>query len=215
MQPAAWPPPSWTAGFFLLFAATISSFSPRLAIARPNTKGSVRAVPDDLSSLDGAELERRIASIRERMRPVEQELTALRVEQDVLLTEVRRRERNAHRTSRADLKAAMKEGTFPTMAELIAGSDSGSLDDFVFNLKTGGEVRLGFPGARTQTMAFTDGAKIAQASDLARAAELYAAGWELGSPGRPGVRVHFPGTRQERLVPAPDVFARPRDPSQG
>jgi len=79
----------------------------------------------------------------------------------------------------------------------------------VFNLKTGGEVRVGFPGARTQSLTFTDGTKTAQAGDLGQAAELYAAGWELGSPGRPGVRIHFPGTRQERLVPANEVFARP------
>ena len=53
--------------------------------------------------------------------------------------------------------------------------------------------------------------KLANASDLGEAARLYAAGWELGSPGRPGVRVHFPGTRQERLVTADDVYARPGD----
>jgi hypothetical protein len=168
-------------------------------------------MPDDLTSVDGAELERRVAAIREKMRPLEQGLAALRVERDVLLTEVRRRERSAHRVSRADLKAAMKEGRFPTVAELVAGSDAGSLDGYVFNLKTGGEVRIGFPGARTQSLTFTDGAKTAQASDLAQAAELYAAGWELGSPGRPGVRVHFPGTRQERLVPANEVYARAGD----
>jgi hypothetical protein len=166
-------------------------------------------MPDDLSSLDAAELERRAAAVKERMRPLEQDLAALRAERDVLLTETRRRERLAHRTTRADLKAAMKEGQFPTVAELVAGSESGSLDDYVFNLKTGGEVKLGFPGARLQSVSFTDGAKIAQAADLAQAAELYAAGWELGSPGRPGVRVHFPGTRQERLVPASEVYARP------
>jgi len=164
---------------------------------------------DDLGSLDAGELERRIAGIRERMRPLEQDLAALRAERDVLLTETRRRERVAHRTSRADLKAAMKEGTFPTVAELVAGSDSGSLEDYVFNLKTGGEVKLGFPGARLQSVSFTDGARIAQAGDLKQAAELFEAGWELGSPGRPGVRVHFPGTRQERLVPANEVYARP------
>jgi hypothetical protein len=168
-------------------------------------------MPDDLSSLEGEELERRVAAIRDRMRPLEQDLAALRGERDVLLTETRRRERSAHRTSRADLKSAMKEGQFPTVAELVAGSDSGSLENYAFNLKTGGEVRLGFPGARTQSLTFTDGAKTAQANDLARAAELYAAGWELGSPGRPGVRVHFPGTRQERLVPANEVYARPGD----
>jgi hypothetical protein len=166
-------------------------------------------VSDDLSSLDDAEIEKRVGAIRERMRPLEQDLAALRAERDVLLTELRRRERGAHRASRADLKAAMREGKFPTVAELIAGSEAGSLDDYVFNLKTGGEVRLGFPAARAQSLTFTDGAKAAQAFDLARAGELYAAGWELGSPGRPGVRVHFPGTRQERLVSADEVFARP------
>jgi hypothetical protein len=168
-------------------------------------------MPDDLTQLDGAELERRVAGIRERMRPLELDLAALRAERDVLLTEIRRRERTAHRISRSDLKAAMKEGKLPTVAELVAGSDSGSLDDYSFNLKTGGAVRLGFPGARSQSLAFTDGVKSAQATDLAMAAELYAAGWELGSPGRPGVRVHFAGTRQERLVSADEVYARARD----
>ena len=142
------------------------------------------------------------------MRPFEQQLSALRGERDILLTERRRRERLAQRESRADLKAAMREGKFPTVAELVAGSQAGSLDDYEFNLKTGGEVRLGYPGARSQTLTFTDGVQVANAGDLAAAARLYSAGWDLGSPGRPGVRVHFPGTRQERLVGADEVFAR-------
>ena len=165
---------------------------------------------DELSSIDDAELERRVAGVRERMRPVEQQLSSLRAERDLLLTERRRRDRNAHRESRADLKAAMREGKFPTVAELVAGSQAGSLDDYAFNLKTGGEVRLGYPGARSQSLSFTDGVQVAQAGDLAAAARLYQAGWELGGPGRPGVRVHFPGTRQERLVGADEVFARPK-----
>ena len=165
---------------------------------------------DELTGLDDAELVRRVAEIREHMRPVEQQLAALRGERDVLLTERRRRERNAHRVSRADLKASMREGKLPTVAELVAGSQDGSLDEYTFNLKTGGEVRLGYPGARSQSLTFTDGVKVAQAGDLADAARLYAAGWDLGSPGRPGVRVHFPGTRQERLVAADEVFARAR-----
>jgi hypothetical protein len=168
-------------------------------------------VAEDLSVLEAAELERRVGEIRELIRPLEQDLAALRAERDVLLTEIRRRERGAHRASRADLKAGMKEGKFPTVVELVAGSDGGALDEYVFNLKTGGEVRLGFPGARQQSLTFTDGARTAQATDLAQAAELYGAGWELGSPGRPGVRVHFPGTRQERLIPGNEVYARPGD----
>ena len=166
---------------------------------------------EDLSSLDEVDLERRVAELREHMRPLEQELAGLRGQRDVLLTELRRRRRLAERVSRADLKASMKEGQFPTVTELVAGTEVGSLEDFVYNLKTGGKVLLGFPGSRSQSVTFTDGVKVENASDLGRAARLYAAGWELGSPGRPGVRVHFPGTRQERLVAADDVYARPRD----
>lgn len=169
---------------------------------------------EDLSALDGAELEGRVAEVRERMRPVERELQSLRGERDVLQTEQRRRDRNAHRELRADLKAAMKAGRFPTVAELVEGTDTGRLDEYVFNLKTGGEVRLGFPGARSQSLSLTDGVQVAQAKDLVEAARLYAAGWELGSPGRPGVRVHFPGTRQERLAAPDEVFARPRDQAE-
>jgi hypothetical protein len=103
----------------------------------------------------------------------------------------------------------MREGTFPTVAELVASAVSGSFDDYVYNLKTGGEVRLGFPGARSQTVAFSDGRQVAQAKDLAESARFYEAGWDLGAPGKPGVRVHFPGTRTERLVAPDEVFARP------
>lgn len=170
---------------------------------------------EDLSQLEAAEIERQVSDLRERMRPLEQELTSLRGQRDVLLTELRRRQRTSQRTSRADLKAAMREGKFPNLLELVAGSDAGSLEQFVYNLKTGGEVRLGFPGSRAQSLTFTDGVRIAHATDLAHGAKLYAAGWELGSPGRPGVRVHFPGTRQERVVPAEEVYARPGERGQG
>jgi hypothetical protein len=166
-------------------------------------------VTDDLGELDAGELDRRVAEVRERMRPLERDLATLRAERDILLTELRRRERLAHRLSRADVKAAMKEGRFPSVAELVAGVEAGSFDDYVYHLKTGGEVRLGFPGARSQTIAMTDGAQVAQARDFAETSRLYGAGWELGSPGRPGVRVHFPGTRQERLAAIDEVFARP------
>ena len=168
-----------------------------------------------MEELEAAEIERRVTALRDRMRPLEENLATLRGERDLLLTELRRRRRLAERTSRADLKAAMREGKLPSVAELVAGSDAGSLDDFVYNLKTGGEVRLGFPGARTQTLTFTDGVRTANARDLSEAAGLYAAGWELGSPGRPGVRVHFPGTRQERLVDPGEVYARAGERAPG
>lgn len=162
---------------------------------------------DDLTALPREELEARAAAVRERTRPVERQLAELRAERDVLLTELRRRERLALRERRAGLREAMKAGDLPTLAELVATVEGGSLDDYRYHLKTGGEVRLGFPGGRP-TLAFTDGQRVVQARDLAQAAELYAAGWELGSPGKPGARVHFPGTRQERLVDPTEIHVQ-------
>jgi hypothetical protein len=163
---------------------------------------------DDLTALTEEEIDARVADVRQRMRPVELHLSELRAERDVLLTELRRRQRLAQRQTRAGLREAMKAGDLPTLAQLVATADGGSLDEYRYHLKTGGEVRLGFPGARS-SLGFTDGRRVAQARDLAQAAELFAAGWELGSPGRPGIRVHFPGTRQERLVDPEDVHVRP------
>ncbi len=149
-----------------------------------------------------------MSDVRSRMRPVEQRLAELRAERDVLLTELRRRERLEHRERRAGLKQAMRAGELPTLGELVSTAESGPLNAYQYHLKTGGEVQLGFPGA-APSLAFTNGRRVVQARDLAQAAELYASGWELGSPGRPGVRVHFAGTRQERLVDPDEVHVRP------
>ena len=109
-------------------------------------------------------------------------------------------------------------GVDPKVIELdCEGADKVKIDA-QGNLRlliAGGEVLLGYPGARAQSLTFTDGVQAAQAADLSAAARLYEAGWELGSPGRPGVRVHFPGTRQERLVPANEVYARRATEARG
>lgn len=175
------------------------------------TESQQDRVGEDLSELSADELQARVAAVRSRMRPIESQLAELRAERDVLLTELRRRDRLAQRDRRAGVKEAMRAGEFPTVLQLVGASDEGSFDAYRYHLKTGGEVRLGFPGARQQTVSFTDGRSLAQARDLAEAARLYAAGWELGSPGRPGLRVHFPGTRQERLADPEEVYARPAD----
>jgi hypothetical protein len=164
---------------------------------------------DDLTELGEEQLRERIADVQSRVRPVEAQLRELRTERDVLQTELRRRERLVHRELRRDLKAQMKEGQLSTIADLVASADAGSFDDYRYNLKTGGEVRLGFPNARQQTLAFTDGRRTAQARDLTQSAELFAAGWSFGAPAHPGVRVHFPGSRLERLVAPEEVFIRP------
>ena len=169
----------------------------------------------DPAARSGAEIDAMVADLRSRMRPLEQQLAELRAERDVLLTELRRRQRLAQREQRAGARQAMRAGEYPTVAQLVATAVEGSLDGYRYHLKTGGEVRLGFPGSREQTLGFTDGRRTSQARDLKQAAELYGAGWELGGPGRPGVRVHFPGTRQEKLVDPEEIYARPSLPPGG
>ncbi len=163
----------------------------------------------DLTRLEVAEIEARLTDVRARMRPLEDKLVELRADRDVLLTELRRRERLAQRERRAGVKEAMKAGELPTFVKLVEATEAGSFDEYRYHLKTGGEVRLGYPGSSRPAVAFTDGKRVAQARDLAQASELYAAGWVLGSPGRPGVRVHFPGTRQEKLVEPDEIHVRP------
>src|SRR5256885_10600674 len=104
------------------------------------------------------------------MRPLEQDLAVLRGERDLLLTELRRRRRLAERTTRADLKASMREGELPSIAELVASSEAGSLDDYDYNLKTGGQVRRCYSGGRAPNPAFTDRGHNAHPADPAPAA---------------------------------------------
>src|SRR5260221_5208200 len=107
---------------------------------------------EDLTTLDSAEIEGRMAAVRERMKPVQLELDQLRAERDVLATELRRRDRLASLNTRRDLKQAMREGSFPTIAELVASGAEGSFEDYAYNLKTGGEGRLGLPRGRYPTI---------------------------------------------------------------
>src|SRR5207253_2155194 len=91
---------------------------------------------DDLGRLSGEDLATRVAAVRSRMRPLETQLAGMRAERDVLLTELRRRERQSQRGRRAGVKEAMRAGQFPTFTQLVAASESGSFDDFAFHLKT-------------------------------------------------------------------------------
>ncbi|MGH7860964.1 MAG: hypothetical protein ACRENM_02480 [Candidatus Dormibacteraceae bacterium] len=170
---------------------------------------------DGAQGLAAADLEAQLNLIRARMRPLEEDLQALRTERDVLLTEARRRHRQESRESRRDVKEAMRSGAIPAFTAFIESAEAGAFSDYIYTLKTGGEVELGFAGAKAQSVALTDGRETSWATDLAESHQRFLAGWDLGTPGRPGLRVHFSGTRQERLVDPGQVFVRPRSEASG
>ena len=143
------------------------------------------------------------------MSPWDQQLREIRARLAELSTERRRRERAAHIAQRASVRDMAKSGTMPSLADALAAPDelfdaSTPLTALRVFLKSGGEVGLGFP-TRPGTIAFTNGRSQQQAKTWGEARELAAAGWDPGSAGVAGVRVHLAGSRVERVVGSDEV----------
>ena len=170
---------------------------------------------EELEARDG-ELSRLEAAVRRRLAPLQAELGALTAARSRIATERRRRERLNQMRQRQEVRAEVREGSVPSLVDAVSSPHppafgEPSFSDLEFLLETGGVVRLGYPGSKTQTLQMTDGSSTTQVSDLAEARRLYRLGWEFGVPARPGVRVHTPGTRLERLLAAERCFLRAKE----
>ncbi len=169
---------------------------------------------EELAARD-VELSRLEAEVRRRLAPLQAELGTYTAERGRIATERRRRERQAQMRKRQEVRSEVREGAAPSLLEAVSSREPPAFGERPFSeleflLDTGGVVRLGYPGSKTETLQMTDGRDTAQVSDLAEARRLYRLGWEFGVPARPGVRVHTPGTRLERLLAAERCFVRPR-----
>lgn len=152
--------------------------------------------------------------LRDQMAPFQLQLNRLAKDGAVVQTEVRRRQRQRHIQSRKEVREQVKEGQAPSLAQLIEAEAPPAFGELPFSeltflLESGGEVALGYPGSRTPSLQMTDGSAISAATSLAEARALYRQGWDVGVPARPGVRVHTPGTRLERLLDPDRCFVRP------
>ncbi len=151
--------------------------------------------------------------LRQRMAPLQRELTDLHEELAVLDTEQRRRERQRQIAERRQVREQVKEGEAPSLAQLLESPEvpefgEPEFSQLTFLLATGGEVSLGYPGAKSPSLQMTDGKTVTSVSSLAEARRRFGDGWEVGVPARRGVRVHTPGTRLERLLAPEDCFVR-------
>ncbi len=185
---------------------------------------AVPPLPDDLSLLDDGRLAGHLEACREaerairaEMAPFEARLQEWRQRQDRLRTEERRRQRQRQIADRQAVRTAVRAGSAPSIEEALAAPEplfpgEAPFKAFRFLLETGGELALGYPGAREPALQMTDGTGTERVTTLARARALYAAGWECGVPQRPGVRVHTPGTRLERLLAPDHCFLELRAP---
>lgn len=171
-----------------------------------------------LVALDDAALEAVLADLArlERatvtaMAPHQAQLRELRARSGQVATERRRRDRARHIAARAAVRDQARSGEMPSIVEALAVGDT--IDDSMplaglpAFLASGGEVRFGY-ATRPGAIAFTDGRQLRTARTWGEARQLVADGWEPGSPGVPGVRVHLVGTRVERVVGAGEVVVR-------
>lgn len=185
------------------------------------TEASLPPLPDAIGSeqlrtlsdgdLEVVELELRGAerATISAMSPWERQLKEVRSRLAELATERRRRERAAHVAQRASVREQAKSGTMPTLTDALSAPDDLVSSDtpltaMHFFLTSGGEVGVGF-ATRPGTIAFSDGRRQQQAKTWGEARSLTADGWDPGTAGVPGVRVHLTGSRVERVVPADDV----------
>jgi hypothetical protein len=174
---------------------------------------------DSLARMDDTALEEMLGALAsvERatvtaMAPHQAQLRELRARTGQIATERRRRERAAHIAARAAVREQAKSGEMPTIVDALANAtvvpDDRPLSEVAAFLKSGGEVRFGY-ATRPGQVSFTDGRQLRNARTWGEARQLFADGWEPGSPGVPGVRVHLVGTRVERVVDAAEVVVRP------
>lgn len=176
--------------------------------------------PSALQTMSEAELETVAGSLQAALRavtaamaPYEAQLGEIRSRQAELSTERRRRERAAQVQQRASVRQQAKSGEMPSVLDALGDADdlfppSIPLREIHAFLATGGEVGFGF-ATRSGTLAFTDGRQQKQATTWGEARELHRLGWDPGTPGIPGVRVHLIGTRVERVVAATEVVVQP------
>jgi hypothetical protein len=175
-----------------------------------------RVDPEALRSMSEEELAGVLAEVRsaERetvaaMSPYTRQVKELQTRAQEVATEQRRRERAAHIAQRKAVREQASSGEMPTLEAVLSEPSTMAPPETPLAvlrafLASGGEVGFGF-ASRPGSIGFTDGRRQQAALTYAEARRLYAEGWELGSPGVPGVRVHLAGTRVERVVPADGV----------
>lgn len=175
-----------------------------------------RIDPDGLRDLDDGGLAAAAAAVdaarratETAMAPFSRQLRELGARTAEIATEQRRRERAQRHAARVRVREQAQSGELPSLADVLAATEAPVAAELPLRelrafLRTGGEVAFGF-ATKPGFIGFTDGRQVRQARTSGEARDLYAAGWEPGAPGNPGVRVHLVGTRIERLAPPEDV----------
>ena len=173
----------------------------------------------DHVSLDQAtddELARRIREIMAEMAPLEEALGRLRAQIQQVVSEQKKRERSQHLKARMQVRTTVAQGQMPTVQQVAESSNDlvppdAALAGLRFFRDSGTEVGLGYATAREPTVWMTNGSSTAAVKTIAEIRSRFLEGWDFGTGQHPGVRIHIPNSRTEKILQASEVFIRPRD----
>ena len=175
------------------------------------------AMADHLS-LDQAtddELARRVRDIMAEMAPLEEALGRLRAQIQQVVSEQKKRERSQHLKARMQVRTTVAQGQMPNLQQVAESSNDlvppdTALAGLRFFRDSGTEVGLGYATAREPTVWMTNGSNTAAVKAVAEIRARYVDGWDFGTAAHPGVRIHIPNTRTEKIVPASEIVVRLR-----
>jgi uncharacterized Rossmann fold enzyme len=159
------------------------------------------------------ELNARVREIMAEMAPLEETLGRLRSQIQQVVSEQKRRERSQHLKSRMQIRTTVAQGEMPTLQQIAESSNDlvpadTPLKALRFFRDSGTEIGLGYATAREPTVWMTNGSRTVALKTIAEIRSHYLDGWDFGTAAHPGVRMHVPNSRTEKIVQPTEVYIR-------
>src|SRR4030081_3272882 len=167
----------------------------------------------NLDQASDEDLARRIREIMAEMAPIEEALGRLRVQIQQVAAEQKKRERSQHLKARIQVRTTVAQGQMPTLQQVAESSNDlvppeTALAGLRFFRDSGTEIGLGYATGREATVWLTNGLSTAGVKTIAEIRSRYLEGWDFGTAAHPGVRIHVPNSRTEKILQASEVFVR-------
>ena len=171
------------------------------------------AEQNTLDQATDEELAARVREIMAQMAPLEEALGRLRAQIQQLVSEQKRRERSQHLKARMQVRTTVAQGQMPTLQQVAESSNDllpaqTPLKELRFFRDSGTEVGLGYATAREPTVWMTNGSNTVAVKSIAEIRSRYVEGWDFGTAAHPGVRIHIPNSRTEKILNASEVFVK-------
>ena len=166
-----------------------------------------------LEDVTDEELARRVREIMAEMAPLEEALGRLRAQIQQVVSEQKRRERTQHMKSRMQVRTTVAQGQMPTLQQVAESSNDlvppeTLLAALTFFRDSGTEIGLGYATAREPTVWMTNGSSTAAVKTIAEIRARYLEGWDFGTAAHPGVRIHIPNSRTEKIFQPAEVYVK-------